>query len=73
MMWRSSSTILFEHLFGGLVQVAGEQKLTMSASSDTRAARRARRSLCMAQVCSGACKSVAAGLQRDTDNLLGSQ
>ena len=70
MMWRSSSQILFKHLFAVLLQVAGERRLTMSASSDTRAARRARRSLCMAQVCSGVCKSVAAGLQSDADNII---
>ena len=73
MMWRSSSQILIKHLFGGLVQVAGEQRLTMFVSSDTRASRRARRSLRMAQVWSGVSKSVAAGLQSDPDNLLGSQ
>ena len=72
-MMRRSSQIVFKHWFGGLVQVAGEQRLTMFVSRDTRAARRARRSLCMAQVWSGVSKSVAAGLQSDADNLLGSQ
>ena len=72
-MWRSSSQILFKHLFGGLAQVACKQRLTIFISSDTGAARRARRSLCMAQVWSGVGKSVATGLQSDADNLLGSQ